>query len=42
VAGRTSNPYGVKNEEDANPDIYVCRGLRKPWPEFWKDFQYFG
>lgn len=43
VAGHTWNPYGVLNEETADhPDIYVCRGLKKTWPEFWKDFQYFG
>jgi hypothetical protein len=43
VAGHTWNQYGVKNEEtEEHPDIYVCRGLRESWPEFWKDFQYFG
>ncbi len=43
LAGHTWNPYGVLNEETADhPDIYVCRGLKKTWPEFWKDFQYFG
>ena len=43
VAGHTGNPYGVLNEETVDhPDIYVCRGLKETWPEFWKDFQYFG
>jgi hypothetical protein len=43
TAGKVTNRYGVMNEESAgHPDIYVCRGLLKPWPDFWKDFQYFG
>jgi dolichyl-phosphate-mannose-protein mannosyltransferase len=43
LAGHTWNQFGVKNEEtEDHPDIFVCRGLRQPWPEFWKDFQYFG
>ena len=43
LAGHTGNPYGVRNEETLDhPDIYICRGLRKTWPEFWKDLQYFG
>jgi Dolichyl-phosphate-mannose-protein mannosyltransferase len=37
------NRYGVQNEETKDhPDIRVCRGLRPPWPEFWKDFRYYG
>jgi hypothetical protein len=43
LAGHTPNPYGVENEETRDhPDIYVCRGLRQTWPDFWKDFQYYG
>jgi 4-amino-4-deoxy-L-arabinose transferase-like glycosyltransferase len=43
LAGHTSNPYGIKNEEtEDHPDIYVCRGFRHSWPEFWKDFSYYG
>lgn len=44
LAGHTWNRYGVQNEETQNnPDIFVCHGLVDPsWPEFWKDFQYFG
>jgi len=43
LASHTGNQFGVKNEEtEDHPDIYVCRGLRKPWPVFWKDFRYFG
>jgi len=43
VAGHVSNRYGVKNEEtQEHPDIFVCRGLRQSWPEFWKQFRRFG
>ena len=43
VAGHNPNPYHVENEETRdNPDIYLCRGLRQTWPEFWSDFQYYG
>ena len=23
-------------------EVYVCRNIRVPWPEFWKGFQYYG
>lgn len=37
------NEYGVENEETRDhPDIFVCRGLKQSWPDFWKNFQYFG
>jgi 4-amino-4-deoxy-L-arabinose transferase-like glycosyltransferase len=43
LAGHVTNRYNVKNEETRDhPDIFVCRGLRQSWPEFWKYFQYFG
>lgn len=43
LAAHTWNRYGVKNEEtQAHPGIFVCRGLRRPWPEFWKGFRYYG
>lgn len=43
LAGHITNPYGVRNEETRDhPDIFVCRGFRKSWPEFWKSFQHFG
>ncbi len=36
VAGRTRNRFGVKNEETVeDPDIFVCRGMKRSWPEFW-------
>ncbi len=44
LAGHTWNRYRVENEETQDhPDIFVCRGLLdQSWPEFWKNFQYFG
>jgi 4-amino-4-deoxy-L-arabinose transferase-like glycosyltransferase len=43
LAGHAGNPYGVQNEESQeHPDIFVCGGPRKPWPEFWKEYQSFG
>jgi hypothetical protein len=43
IADHTPNPYGIRNEETSDhQDIFVCRGLRQSWPDFWKDFQYYG
>jgi len=43
LAAHNTNSYGVMNEESRDhPDIYVCRHLLQPWPEFWKHFQRFG
>jgi hypothetical protein len=43
LAGHTWNRYRVKNEEtEDHPDIYVCGPPKQAWPEFWKDFQYYG
>jgi hypothetical protein len=43
LAGHITNPYGVLNEETRDhPDIFICRGFKKNWPEFWKNFQRFG
>ena len=43
LVAHTWNRYGVQNEETKDhPDIYVCRGLRRSWREFWKDLRYFG
>jgi 4-amino-4-deoxy-L-arabinose transferase-like glycosyltransferase len=42
-AGQLSNSYGVVNESFGGRDqVYVCRNIRSPWPEFWKNFQYYG
>jgi len=43
LAGHNRNGDGVENEESRDhPDIFVCRGPRLPWPEFWKQYQNFG
>ena len=43
IAGHVTNSYGVRNEETKDhPDIFVCRGFKRSWPEFWKGFQRFG
>jgi hypothetical protein len=43
LAGRNGNPEGIKNEEsEDHPDLFVCGGPRKSWPEFWKKYQAFG
>ena len=42
LAGHPWNRYGTANEETIeNSDMFVCRGLRQPWPAFWKGFQSF-
>jgi hypothetical protein len=35
VAGTLTNPYGVENDLLDPPNVFVCRGLRPSWPEFW-------
>jgi len=43
LAAKSWNEFGVVNEETRDHlDIFVCRGLKQSWPEFWKNFQYFG
>jgi hypothetical protein len=43
VAGHLTNRYGIVNRAIAGyEDVFVCRQLRQSWPEFWKQFQYFG
>ena len=43
AVARQSNRYGVVNEETSGERyIYLCRGLREPWPEFWRKFQRYG
>jgi hypothetical protein len=38
-----TNPYGVVNETIGKyAAVYVCGPPVKGWPEFWKDFQYYG
>lgn len=43
LAGRNSNRYGIQNEESQlHPDIFLCRGPRLSWPEFWRKYKGFG
>lgn len=43
LAGHDGNAEGVKNEESQDhPDIFVCGPPLEPWPEFWKNHQWFG
>jgi Dolichyl-phosphate-mannose-protein mannosyltransferase len=43
LVGHNGNLYGVQNEESRDhPDIFVCGPPRKPWPEFWEEYQSFG
>jgi hypothetical protein len=43
LVAKSWNQFGVVNEETRDhPDIFVCRGLKLSWPDFWKSFQYFG
>ncbi len=43
AAAQLWNPYGVANDIFRDRDqVYVCRNIRLPWPEFWKHFQYYG
>ncbi len=42
-AGRVTNRFGVKNEETSdNPEIFICRKPRLPWPELWPKLRSFG
>jgi 4-amino-4-deoxy-L-arabinose transferase-like glycosyltransferase len=37
VGGRVWNRFGVMNEETIeDPEIFVCRGLKGSWEEFWR------
>jgi 4-amino-4-deoxy-L-arabinose transferase-like glycosyltransferase len=37
VGGHVWNKYGVANEETVeDPEIFVCRGLKGSWAQFWK------
>jgi 4-amino-4-deoxy-L-arabinose transferase-like glycosyltransferase len=43
LAAISWNRYGVRNEETRDhPEIFVCRDLRRSWPEFWREFRYYG
>lgn len=37
VAGHVHNRFNIPNEETVeDPQIFVCRGLKESWPEFWR------
>ena len=43
LAGHITNRFNVMNEETTrHQEIFLCRRLKQPWPEFWKRFKYFG
>jgi hypothetical protein len=43
LAAHTWNRFHVLNEETrAHPNIFVCRTLLQPWPEYWKTARHFG
>ncbi|HMD34866.1 MAG TPA: hypothetical protein VKH42_07855, partial [Vicinamibacterales bacterium] len=42
AGGRVPNPWHLQNEESERPDIWICHGLKEPWPQFWKDRRSFG
>jgi hypothetical protein len=43
AAAQLSNSYGIVNQAIGDrSQVYVCRNIRVPWPEFWKGFQYYG
>jgi len=37
-----TNSYRITNEETEHKDVFLCRNLREPWPEFWKQVRSFG
>jgi hypothetical protein len=40
VARKVTNSYGVANEGTRDhPDIFICRGLKLPWPQFWEEIK---
>ena len=42
LAARAWNKYGIPNEETTeHPEIFVCRGLKESWAEFWKRMRTF-
>ena len=41
--GTLPRPFGVQNQAlSFYPYLFVCRNLRKPWPEFWSRLRYYG
>jgi hypothetical protein len=43
LVGRLTNRYDIENSTiDGYADVFVCRNLRQPWPQFWEHFRYYG
>jgi hypothetical protein len=42
LSGQIRNRYNVVNEESKVANIFVCRGLRESWENFWRHIQHFG
>jgi hypothetical protein len=43
LAGHVVIPYDIENiAVKGHSEIFVCRHMRTPWPEFWKHFRYYG
>jgi Dolichyl-phosphate-mannose-protein mannosyltransferase len=43
VVGQITNHDNVANEETTDHrDVFICRGLREPWPDFWKKVRHYG
>jgi hypothetical protein len=43
LVGQVTNRYNIQNEETTDhPNIFICRGLRRPWSELWPQFRRFG
>jgi len=41
--GTIHNPYGIANEEsEYHKYLWVCRGLREAWPDFWRNNRVWG
>jgi len=43
LAGHLTNRYGIKNSAVGDyTDVFVCRNLHVPWPDFWQGIRSFG
>jgi hypothetical protein len=40
VAATVSNPYGIHNDEYGD-HVFVCTGLRQPWPQLWPQLRHY-
>ena len=41
LATQLDNRLAIDNDEQATP-VWICHGLRRPWPAFWSTFQHLG